>query len=201
MMPVLDGIEFCMRIRQDESLSHIPFLMLTALSNDSARLNSYKQGVDAYLTKPFEPQILIARIENILKNQKKRQSELTFDLTTAYAKVNIEKTDKVFMQRLLDILENNYINSQYGVTDLQAELNMSSTPFHKKIMTLTGLTPSHFIRLYRLQTAKKILEAHAGEKSISISEVAYAVGFNDPKYFSKCFMNQYNILPSDILRK
>lgn len=200
MMPVCDGIEFCKNIRQDESLSHIPFLMLTALSSDIARLNSYKQGVDAFLTKPFEQPMLIARIENILNNRKQKQSELTFDLTKVYDEVDIEKKDKVFMEKILDILKNNYTNSEFGVTELQAKLGMSSTPFYKKIAVLTGLTPSHFIRLYRLQTAKKILESHVGDKGISISEIAYMVGFNDPKYFSRCFINQYNVLPSDILQ-
>lgn len=200
MMPVCDGIEFCKNIRQDESLSHIPFLMLTALSSDIARFNSYKQGVDAFLTKPFEQQMLITRIENILNNRKQKQSELTFDLTNVYAKVDIEKKDEVFMGKVLDIMKNNYADSEFGVTELQAQLGMSSTPFYKKIAVLTGLTPSHFIRLYRLQTAKKIIESHIGDRGVSVSEIAYMVGFNDPKYFSRCFINQYNVLPSDILQ-
>lgn len=200
MMPVCDGLQFCRMVRSDNTLSHIPFLMLTALSNDNARLSSYKEGVDAFLVKPFDKEMLLARIENILSNRKQQQNEVSFDLRNAYANVNIERSDKVFMENLLNILKDNYTNPEFNVPQLQSLMCMSMTPFYKKISALTGLTPALFIRLYRLQTAKKMLEDHAGDKGISVSEIAYMVGFNDPKYFSKCFQNQYHVLPSAILQ-
>jgi len=200
MMPVCDGVEFCKRVRSDSNLSHIPFLMLTALSDDDARLSSYKEGVDAFLVKPFEKEVLLARIENILSNRKKQQNELSFDLRNAYASVNIERSDKTFMENLLRILKDNYSNPEFNVPQLQSLMCMSMTPFYKKISALTGLTPALFIRLYRLQTARKLLEDHSGDKGVSVSEIAYLVGFNDPKYFSKCFQNQYHVLPSTILQ-
>lgn len=200
MMPVCDGLEFCRRVRADNTLSHIPFLMLTALSDDDARLSSYKEGVDAFLVKPFEKEMLLARIESILTNRRQQQSELSFDLKNAYANVNIERSDKVFMENLLSILRDNYMNPDFSVPQLQSLMCMSMTPFYKKISALTGLTPALFIRLYRLQTARKLLEAHTGDSGISVSEIAYQVGFNDPKYFSKCFQNQYHVLPSSILQ-
>jgi signal transduction histidine kinase/ligand-binding sensor domain-containing protein/DNA-binding response OmpR family regulator len=199
MMPVCDGLEFCRMIRADSALSHIPFLMLTALSDDDARLSSYKEGVDAFLVKPFDKEMLLTRIENILSNRKQQQSELSFDLKSAYANVNIESSDKTFMENLLNILKDHYENPEFNVPQLQSLMCMSMTPFYKKISALTGLTPALFIRLYRLQTAKKMLDDHAGDKGISVSEIAYMVGFNDPKYFSKCFQNQYHVLPSAIL--
>ena len=199
MMPVCDGLEFCRMVRADSSLSHIPFLMLTALSDDDARLSSYKEGVDAFLVKPFDKEMLLTRIENILSNRKQQQSELSIDLGSAYANVNIESSDKTFMENLLGILKDHYENPEFNVPQLQSLMCMSMTPFYKKISALTGLTPALFIRLYRLQTAKKILDDHAGDKGISVSEIAYMVGFNDPKYFSKCFQNQYHVLPSAIL--
>lgn len=200
MMPVCDGVEFCRQIRADKSLSHIPFLMLTALSDDQARLSSYKEGVDAFLVKPFDKEMLLARIENILSNQRQRQSELAFDLKNAYANVNIVPSDKVFMENLLSILKDNYMNPDFNVPQLQSLMCMSITPFYKKISALTGLTPALFIRLYRLQTARKLLEEAAGDSGVNVSEVAYMVGFNDPKYFSKCFQKQYHVLPSTILQ-
>jgi DNA-binding response OmpR family regulator len=200
MMPVCDGLQFCRMVRADSTLSHIPFLMLTALSNDNARLNSYKEGVDAFLVKPFDKEMLLTRIENILSNRKQQQNEVSFDLRNAYANVNIERSDKVFMENLLSILKDNYTNPEFNVPQLQSLMCMSMTPFYKKISALTGLTPALFIRLYRLQTAKKMLEDHAGDKGISVSEIAYMVGFNDPKYFSKCFQNQYHVLHSAILQ-
>jgi YesN/AraC family two-component response regulator len=199
MMPVCDGLEFCRMIRADSALSHIPFLMLTALSDDDARLSSYKEGVDAFLVKPFDKEMLLTRIENILSNRKQQQSELSFDLKSAYANVNIESSDKTFIENLLNILKDHYENPEFNVPQLQSLMCMSMTPFYKKISALTGLTPALFIRLYRLQTAKRILDDHAGDKGISVSEIAYMVGFNDPKYFSKCFQNQYHVLPSSIL--
>lgn len=200
MMPGLTGLELCSKIREDNNLSHIPFLMLTALSNDTARTESYKEGVDAFLVKPFQKDMLMARIESILSNRHKQQNEVTFDLRSAYDNVNIEKKDKVFMENLLAIMKDNYTNPDFNVPQLQSQMCMSMTSFYKKITALTGLTPAIFIRLYRLQTARNILESHAGDSSISVSEIAYTVGFNDPKYFSKCFQNQYNILPSAILQ-
>lgn len=200
MMPVCDGLQLCRMVRADNALSHIPFLMLTALSNDDARLNSYKEGVDAFLVKPFEKEMLLTRIENILSNRRQQQDEVSFDLKNAYASVNIERPDKVFMENLLGILKDNYTDPEFNVPQLQSRMCMSMTPFYKKISALTGLTPALFIRLYRLQTAKKMLEDHAGDKGISVSEIAYMVGFNDPKYFSKCFQNQYHVLPSAILQ-
>ncbi|MBQ6578670.1 MAG: response regulator [Bacteroidales bacterium] len=200
MMPLCDGVELCRLIRSDSNLSHIPFLMLTALSDDSARLESYKCGADAFLSKPFEKEVLLARIDNILKNRKARQSELSFDLSGAYAAVNIENSDKAFMRNLLSIMKENYTDPEFNVPQMQTRMCMSMTPFYKKITALTGLTPALFIRLYRLQTAKKILEDHKGDSGISVSEVAYMVGFNDPKYFTKCFHKQFGILPSSVLQ-
>ncbi|MDR0976398.1 MAG: helix-turn-helix domain-containing protein [Prevotellaceae bacterium] len=133
-------------------------------------------------------------------NRRQRQSKINIDLTHAYAQVEIEQLDKLFMKKLLAIMEDHYSHPDFGIAELRDRLGMSSTPFYKKIQTLTGLTPSHFIRLYRLQTAKRLLEDNAGSKNISVSEVAYMVGFNDPKYFSRCFMQHYHCSPSDILQ-
>ena len=200
MMPGTDGLEFCRKIREENNLSHIPFLMLTALSNDSVRTDCYRAGVDAFLVKPFQKEMLLARIESILSNRHKQQDEVSFDLRNAYDKVDIKKKDKLFMENLVSIMKDNYSNPDFNVPQLQSQMCMSMTSFYKKVTALTGLTPALFIRLYRLQTAKKLLEEHAGDNDMNVSEIAYTVGFNDPKYFSKCFQNQYNILPSSILQ-
>lgn len=200
MMPGMNGLELCRKVREDGSLSHIPFLMLTALSNDAIRMESYKEGVDAFLVKPFKKEMLLTRIESIISNYQRKQSELTFDLKSAYAQVDIERTDKMFLENLLSILKDNYTNPEFNVPQLQSQMCMSMTSFYKKVTALTGLTPALFIRLYRLQTARKLLEQYSGDNGMSVSEVAYSVGFNDPKYFSKCFFNQYGVLPSAVLQ-
>ncbi|MBQ9172284.1 MAG: response regulator [Bacteroidales bacterium] len=201
MMPGCDGVQLCRMIRSDSTLSHVPFMMLTALSDDSARLESYKGGVDAFLVKPFEKEMLLTRIDNLFSLRRERQSELSFDLSNAYANVDIENPDKAFMRNLMTIMKENYADPEFSVPQLQSRMCMSMTPFYKKISALTGLTPALFIRLYRLQTAKKILESHRGDSGISVSEVAYMVGFNDPKYFSKCFHKQFHTIPSSILQE
>ncbi len=200
MMPVCDGLELCRRIRSDNTLSHIPFLMLTAISDDDTRLNSYREGVNAFLVKPFKKEMLIARIDNILNERKTQQEELSYDLENSYAKVNIDRSDKAFMEQLMKTLKENYSDPDFSVRKLQSMLLMSNTPFHKKISSLTGLTPNTLIRRYRLQTARKLLEENA-DKGISISEIAYMVGFSDPKYFSKCFLKDYHIKPSELLQQ
>lgn len=199
MMPLCDGLQFCHMVRQDETLSHIPFLMLTALSNDQVRLNSYREGVDAFLSKPFEREMLLTRINSILTSRRSRQEAVSYDLRNAYSHVEIEQTDQLFMQRLTTVLEKNYSNPDFGVSELQKELGISSTTLYKKITALTGLSATQFIRLYRLQTARNILEQQTPDNRKNVSEVAYMVGFNDPKYFTRCFVKQYGILPSTLI--
>lgn len=201
MMPICDGLEFCKGIRSEETLSHIPFMMLTALSDDNARLESYNQGVDAFLTKPFESETLLARIDNILRKNKTRQKELSYDLSQAHSSVLVKDADKQFLERLTEIMEANYADSEFYVTELLEGMGMSSTSFYKKIIALTGLSASHFIRLYRLQTAKRIIDNMEYNQGANISEIAYQVGFNDPKYFTRCFVKQYKVPPSALLSK
>ena len=199
MMPEWDGLVLCEHIRRDSRLSHVPFLMLTALSSDDARLNSYKSGVDAFLTKPFDKQMLLMRIENIMHNRRQLQEELSRDLTVAGAHVEIEGADKIFMNLLADTMKAKFANADFGTSELVKAMGMSSTSLYKKITSLTGLSASQYIRLYRLQTAKKLMVSQGKNSGLSVSEVAYKVGFNDPKYFTRCFVKQYGIQPSSLL--
>lgn len=199
MMPVCDGLQFCKMVREDSNLSHIPFMMLTALADDDTRLNSYRQGVSAFLVKPFSKDMLLARIDNILNDKKQQQEELSFDLENSYATVNIDRSDKAFMEQLMNVLKENYTDPEFSIPKLQTLMCMSMTPFYKKVSSLTGLTPAMLIRRYRLQTAKTLMENNL-DKGINVSEIAYMVGFNDPKYFSKCFSKEYHIKPSELLQ-
>lgn len=200
MMPVCDGLEFCRMIREDGSLCHIPFLMLTALSDDDSRLKSYQKGVNGFLVKPFTKDMLEARIDNILSERKMLQDELSYNLENSYAKVNIDRSDKAFMEHLLEVLKNNYADQEFNVPKLLENMCMSMTPFYKKVTSLIGLTPALLIRRYRLQTAKTLMEKSV-DSGVSVSEIAYMVGFSDPKYFSKCFQKEFHVRPMDILQK
>lgn len=200
MMPVCDGLEFCRMIREDGSLCHIPFLMLTALSDDDSRLKSYQKGVNGFLVKPFTKDMLEARIDNILSERKMLQNELSYNLENSYAKVNIDRSDKAFMEHLLEVLKNNYADQEFNVPKLLENMCMSMTPFYKKVTSLIGLTPALLIRRYRLQTAKTLMEKSV-DSGVSVSEIAYMVGFSDPKYFSRCFQKEFHVRPMDILQK
>ena len=200
MMPVCDGLKFCKMVREDDNLCHIPFLMLTALSDDDSRLKSYQEGVNGFLVKPFNKDMLEVRINNILSERKMLQNELSYDLENSYAKVNIDRSDKAFMEHLLEVLKNNYADPEFNVPKLLENMCMSMTPFYKKVTSLIGLTPALLIRRYRLQTAKTLMEKGV-ESGVSVSEIAYMVGFSDPKYFSKCFQKEFHVRPKDILQK
>ena len=193
MMPVCDGSDFCKRLREDKLLSHIPFLLLTANSSETARIESYENGVDGYITKPFEQSVLLAHIDSILKNRDLRQKKFVEqDLNPILLEVG--QSDQQFMNEVMNILEKNYTDPQFGVKDLTERLNISYTVIYKKFVSLTGLPPVRFIQLYRLQIAKKILESSTN--NVIVSEIAYRVGFNDPKYFTRCFVKQYKQTPS-----
>ena len=193
MMPVCDGSDFCKRLREDKFLSHIPFLLLTANSSETARIESYENGVDGYITKPFEQSVLLAHIDSILKNRDLRQKRFVEqDLNPILLEVG--QSDQQFMNEVMNILEKNYADPQFGVKDLTERLNISYTVIYKKFVSLTGLPPVRFIQLYRLQIAKKILESSTN--NVIVSEIAYRVGFNDPKYFTRCFVKQYKQTPS-----
>ncbi|WP_303207701.1 hybrid sensor histidine kinase/response regulator transcription factor [Bacteroides oleiciplenus] len=197
MMPVCDGADFCKRIREDKLLCHIPFLLLTANSSENARIESYENGVDGYITKPFEESVLLANIDSILKNRDLRQKKFVEqDLDPILLEVG--QPDQQFMNDVMDILEKNYANPDFGVKELTDKLNISYTVIYKKFISLTGLPPVRFLQLYRLQIAKKILENSTN--NVIVSEIAYRVGFNDPKYFTRCFVKQYKKTPSSFFK-
>lgn len=197
MMPVCDGFELFHKIKEDKNLCHIPFLLLTAQSSEEAKVKGYKLGIDDYLTKPFEEEVLKARIQGILKNRKKSQQQLLNDLSLSLTPPSVTH-DNLFIENLMSVMAEQYANPEFGVSQLQLEMGMGNTLLYKKITALTGLSASRFILLYRLQFAKKLIENKSMNDNFSISDIAYRVGFNDPKYFTRCFTKQYKISPSKL---
>lgn len=195
MMPECDGFEFCSLIRSDPELCHIPFLMLTALSDDGFRFKSYKTGIDAYLTKPFDPEMLLARIDAVLVNRRNQQKQISNELGNPYPTIEIEGPDKIFLKRLMTIVGEHYSDPDFGTKDLVKMMSMSSHSLYNKINSLTGMPATTFIRRYRLKTAQRIMDDNRDKKGISVSEIAYLVGFNDPKYFTRCFVKEFGIQP------
>ncbi len=197
MMPVCDGARLCRKIRENEELCHIPFLLLTANSSEQAHIESYEQGIDGYITKPFEESILMAQIDAIMKNRDLRQQRF-MEEEMNLSVLDVGQSDQQFLKAVMDVIESHYTDSSFGVRELIHQLNMSYTIIYKKFVSLTGVPPVRFLLLYRLKIAKKILEKNRNN-NIIVSEIAYRVGFNDPKYFTRCFVKQYNMTPSSII--
>ena len=199
MMPLCDGANLCRKIRENVELCHIPFLLLTANSSERAYIESYENGIDGYITKPFEETLLLAQIEAIMKNHDLRQQKF-IDGGMNLSELDAGYSDQQFMKEVIEIIEKNYEDSNFGVKELVTHLNMSYTIVYKKFISLTGVPPVRFILLYRLKVAKKILERNRSNHVI-VSEIAYRVGFNDPKYFTRCFVKEYNMTPSTIINQ
>lgn len=196
MMPEKDGIEFAETIKKDINTSHIPFIMLTAITDLESKLEAMKLCVDDYITKPFSLTFVEARIENLLNIRIQLQSYFKSSLTSGVItllKPEITNLDEVFITKTMHFLEGNYDNSELNIDDISNEVGVSRSSFYNKIKGLTGLAPVDFVREYRLQKAVQLIEA--GETRIN--QIAFTVGINDSKYFSRCFKKKFGVNPSD----
>ncbi|WP_159453674.1 hybrid sensor histidine kinase/response regulator transcription factor [Ohtaekwangia koreensis] len=193
MMPQMNGIELCTKIKSDERVSHIPVILLTARNSEEQRIEGFKTGADDYISKPFNFEVLEARISNLVSQREKSQKTFrkTFDIKSS--ELQITPLDVKFMEKAVQVVEANISSPLFSIEDLGMELGISRAYVFKKILALSGKTPLEFIRTIRLQHAAQLLE----RSQLSVREVAYKVGFNTPKYFTKYFKEQYNMLPSD----
>lgn len=195
MMPVMDGLSFCRKIKDEPMTSHIPVILLTARSTESQQLEGLDSGADAYMTKPFSSQLLLARIDNLLKSR--RQLKHLFDDRSAIAQVETEKLnapDRTFIERLKELMQKNLDNSNMKMDDIGAGLGISRVQLYRKVKALTGLSPVELLRQMRLQKAYSLLKT----TDWTISEIAYTVGFSSPGYFTTCFKKQYGKYPTEI---
>lgn len=199
MMPVMDGLELARQLKQNFAISHIPILMLTAKQSEEARTESYKVGVDAYLFKPFSEKMLLARIEGILGNRKSIQGQFSVSMNVDVLNIDEESSDKKFLNKALLLVKENYQNPDYEVADFVEQMGVSKTLLNKKMQSLTGQPAGKFIRNYRLSIAREMLLINRETRNMNISEIAYEVGFNDPKYFTRCFTRHFNVTPSSML--
>jgi len=201
MMPVMDGIELSRRVKENFAISHIPFLMLTAKTSQESRLESYRIGVDEYLLKPFDETLLLTRIENILENRKRYQKKFAIAMDVDALNMEEESGDKKFLNRIMDVIKENYKNSYFEVSDFCEAAGVSKSLLNKKLQSLVGQSAGQFIRNYRLNIARELVLKNRENKSMSIAEIAYEVGFNDPKYFTRCFTKYFNTTPSSLLNE
>lgn len=199
MMPVMDGNELSRAVKSDLSISHIPFLMLTAIRSDAQEKASYEIGVDEYLCKPFDEEVLVLRIRNILSLRAQYRQRFSNGMRCEALNMESHSKDNQFMTSAVGLMKAHYADSEYGVDRFVNDMGYSKTLVNNKLQSLTGCAIGQFMKNYRLMVARETLE-HSHGQSVSISEVAYAVGFGDPKYFTRCFKELFGMLPSELLK-
>lgn len=192
MMPGMNGFELTKRLKNSFETSHIPIILLTALSTDENVLEGTESGADAYITKPFSPQLLMARILQLLNQReilRQKFGKVPQEIRSAMLR---NEQDSLFVKRLDSIVYSRLGEQDLSVDKVAGLLHLGRTIFYKKVRGTTGYTPNEYIRVIRLRKAAELLKE--GEKNVS--EVAYAVGFDNPYYFSKCFKEQFGMPPS-----
>ena len=192
-MPKLDGIDLCKKLKFDERTSHIPVILLTAKAEEHDKLKGLNVGADDYITKPFDYNELNARINNLILQRTKLRKKFSSQITLQPKDISITSADERFLNKVMDLIENNISDSSLNVKKLSDEIGMSRVQLFRKLKALTDQSVVDFIRSMRLKRALKLLENSSG----NISEIAYNVGFNNPAYFSECFRKQFGKLPSE----
>ncbi|MGY6742056.1 MAG: response regulator [Cecembia sp.] len=193
MMPGMNGFEFSKAIKESEVTSHIPLILLTARAGDQAHLEGLKSLADAFLTKPFNNDILRAKVNQLIQERIKLRERYSQELVLRPKDIVINSADEKFLLKLQQIIDSKLENPQFSTEDFAIEVGMSRMQLHRKLKSLTGLSATEFIRSERLKMALPLLE----KGNLNISEVAYTVGFNDVSYFTKCFKERYQVTPSE----
>lgn len=196
MMPVMDGLELTEQLKTNTATSHIPVIMLTAKNLEEHRAEGYEHGADSYITKPFHSKVLLARIENLLRQRQllKNLYQGAQEAEKEISEAHLEDRDKQFLKQLQAIIQKNLSDSEFGVEDMGQQIGLSRVQLYRKVKAMTGSSVVDLLRKARLAKARRLLET----RSMSVSEVAYEVGFSAPSYFTKCFKEEYGMLPGDV---
>ena len=204
MMPNLDGIGLIRELRQELSTSHIPIILLTAKSTIESKIAGLEEGADDYITKPFSAAYLQARVENLLQQRRQlrefyrtnlgeQEPENPISALPVVDGVKLTLNDRKFLERLLELMEKNISNGDLVVDDFVQEMAVSRSVFFKKLKALTGLAPIEFIKEMRIKRAAQLIK----QGDYTMTQIAYMVGINDPRYFSKCFKQYYEMTPTE----
>jgi len=197
MMPEMDGFEFTKKLKSDIRTSHIPVILLTALSSHESKIEGLETGADSYIAKPFNKKHLQVRVKQLIENRQKIRKHYQQDVITQFVKENkISQLDSSFLKKCNAIIEKHLTENEYGVEQMSVEIGLSRVHVYRKIKHLTGLTVSEFVRNIKLKKAAVMLQ----ESGKTIAEVAYETGFSSPSYFSKCFKDLYSISPTDFVQ-
>jgi signal transduction histidine kinase/AraC-like DNA-binding protein len=194
MMPKKDGYELCRTLKGDERTSHIPIILLTAKAGSEDRIGGLKSEADDYVTKPFIPDELLARVENLIESRKKLRQRYKKESILKPSEIAENSVDEKFLHKLMEIVESQIGNEHFGVEQLSEEIGMSRSQLHRKLKALLDQGPNQFIRTFRLNRAHDLLK----QRAATASEIAYRVGFGSPSYFTKCFQEHFGYVPSEV---
>lgn len=199
MMPVMDGITLCKKLKSDKRTSHIPLILLTARTSLIFKVEGLETGADEYMTKPFNPKVLELKVRNLLRLRTRMHEVFTDNtvLSIEPKKVTLNSADELFVQQIVESVENNIARSEYSVEELCRDVAMSRMQLYRKLKALTGLSANEFIRSMRLKRAAQLLE----QKQLTIAEITYEVGFSDLPYFRECFKKMFGVTPSEYAQR
>ena len=195
MMPLMDGFTMTEKLKKDERTSHIPVILLTAKAGQEHKIEGLGTGADDYLTKPFDAKELLVRIENLVNQRKLLRKKFAGTIQLKPSEVTVKSLDEIFLANVMQSIEKNMEEEDFGVEELAKKVAMSRSQLHRKLIALIGQSPSDLIRQTRLLRAKELLQ----KKAFTPSEVAFKVGFNSHTYFSKCFKEEFGISPSEVV--
>jgi len=197
MMPRVSGRELCRRIKSNYELSHIPVVLLTAQVSTEQIASGYQLGADDYITKPFDPRSLIIRCNNLVKGRKLLREKFSKALGDEEQLIGVSESDKELIHKMTSIIESRLDSSDFNINDLALEMGMGRSKLYALVKEITGMTPNAYILNYKMRKAVYWLK---NEPRLSVSEIAYRLGFNNPKYFTVCFKDHFGVAPS-VFRK
>ena len=196
MMPEMDGLTFCRKVREMEVTAHIPVILLTARTSTVFQVEGFQSGADAYITKPFQPDIIQAQVKGLLTSRERMREFFVKKITLQPTDIEITSHEEEFLNKLIILVEENLNNDNMNRGFLSQSMAMSPSSLYRKLKSLTGLTTNAFIRSIRLKRAAQLMR----DTQMNISEIAYLVGFSELKYFRRCFRGQFDMNPSEYIK-
>ncbi len=196
MMPVMDGVEMCSQIKKEFITSHIPILMLTACNLDEQRIEGFLSGADAYISKPFNSQLLLIRVKNLLENRARIVRGEVAPNVSEY-EIKCERftiEEQEFLSKFNHLIADNVPNSEFNVEDMFREMGLSRVQLFRKVRALIDMSPNEVLRIERLKMGDTLLRT----TSKTMAEIAYEVGFSAPSYFSKCYKEHFGVSPTEV---
>ena len=196
MMPVMDGFQLCNAIKQEIKTSHIPVILLTSLSETDKQIEGLQTGADSYISKPFNEELLIAQVENLLLSKERLRNYFVESMSKWSKEINKHNNDRNLVERAISIVEDNLLNVSFSIDLFAEELNLSRSSLHRKLKALTNQTASEFITYIRLSKALKLFKSG----NTNIEEVGFTVGLNSHSYFTRCFKKQFGESPKEYIQ-